>query len=91
MRTILDVDQLAALKVHAGDVAREFSFVDPRALSQCDRVLRERGEVWAASVVGRILTKRSRVHPSWPWLFTYEMYMLILADEAEFDAIVSMF
>lgn len=58
-------------------------FVDPYVINQCDRVLERRGEVWAASVLGRDLSRRSMLVRNRPYLTGGEPYTLVLASRAE--------
>lgn len=60
-------------------------FVDPAVLSRCEKVLDRRGEQWAASVLGRDISRRS---PSTnyrhrPYLSVGEDRALVAADAEE--------
>lgn len=79
--TTLTAEQLVL--VHAeGHVQRGTSpFEDPHTMSRYCKVLNRRGELWAASVLGRDLSRRSL---TWgPWLERGEAEVLVLADECE--------
>ncbi|WP_431897886.1 hypothetical protein [Nonomuraea sp. bgisy101] len=85
MRTALSPEQLVALAVQGSAEAAMNRFVDPCAVAHSKRILRERGEEWAASVLMRDLSRRSIAFPLLPWLEDGEMETLILADRAEWD------
>ncbi|BEL41993.1 Uncharacterised protein [Mycobacteroides abscessus subsp. abscessus] len=56
---------------------------DARLLNRCEEVLDRRGESWAASVLGRDISRRSRYVTHRPWLLDGESYALIEADAEE--------
>lgn len=58
-------------------------FVDPTVLHQCLGVLDRRGEPWAASVLGRDLSRRSLGVPHRPYLLPGEDHILVAADSEE--------
>lgn len=81
MTTILSEQQLVEIRAHAQtEVSR---FVDPVIMHKCCRVLDRRGEQWAAAVLGRDISARSRGVPRRPALTDSEPYALINADYAE--------
>lgn len=64
-------------------------FVDPRVLYRCTQVLDRRGETWAASILGRNLTRRSLAAPHRPWLNPGDAQTLIAADTEEDRATIA--
>lgn len=58
-------------------------FVNPYVISRMIEVLRNRGEIWAESVLGRKFDRRSYIDPALPWLLDGEAEILIAADSAE--------
>lgn len=82
MRTTLTPERLAAQG--AAEAARS-CFVDPCAVAASKKLLRERGEEWAASVLMRDISRRSPGAPAYPWLEDGEMETLVLAARAEWD------
>ncbi|MFI6594942.1 hypothetical protein ACIBHX_01770 [Nonomuraea sp. NPDC050536] len=89
MRTTLSPEQLADLAVQGQAEAAKSRFVDPCAVVASKKILRERGEEWAASVLMRDLSRRSLLFGHLPWLEDGEMETLILADRAEWEQIVN--
>jgi hypothetical protein len=82
--TRLNERELVAIRRQA-HVAAQLAgqFVDPALITQCTSVLRRRGEVWAAAVLGHDLNKRSLINARLPWLKDHEPLALVLADIAE--------
>lgn len=80
-------------ELRAAGVAARSRFVDPRTAHRLQSVLTQRGEKWAAAVLGRDLSRRSLAAPTMPWLNDGEMHTLIAADAEEdrirFDEITS--
>lgn len=64
-------------------------FIDPHTVAAAERVLNVRGERWAASVLLRDLSRRSRLLPQRPWLENGELETLVLADRAEWELLES--
>ena len=58
-------------------------FVDPRVLNRCEEVLDRRGEEWAATVLGRDISRRSLTVRHRPYLHTGEDHILVAADAEE--------
>ncbi|MGW0485811.1 hypothetical protein [Nonomuraea sp. NPDC003214] len=89
MRTSLTPEKLAELAARGrAEVAASRAanpFVNPDVAAACRKVLRQRGEEWAASVLMRNLARRSLGVPGMPWLEDGEMETLILADRAEWE------
>lgn len=85
MRTTLSPEQLADLAAQGVAKAAASPFVNPDAVAQALKVLRERGEDWAASVLMRDLSRRSLASPRLPWFENGELETLILADRAEWE------
>lgn len=83
--TKLSPGTLAELHVVGRATAATSRFVNPHVVAQTRRILVQRGELWAASVLGRDLSRRSRLYPRLPWLEDGEAEVLVLADEAEHD------
>lgn len=84
MKTMLSPETLVML--HAQGRAKVGQFVNPRTIAACKRVLSERGEDWACSVLFRShFARRSPVDARWPWLDESEEEILVLADEAEVE------
>jgi hypothetical protein len=75
------VDIRASARAMAG------RFVDPAIVASCGKVLDRRGETWAASILGRDISKRSPARNALggrrPWLNKGEEYVLVFADQAE--------
>lgn len=84
--TILTPERIAELHVAGAEQASRSRFVDPVACSQAESVLHTRGEMWAASILLRNLTRRSLIRADLPWISEAEMYTLIYADRAEWQA-----
>lgn len=85
MRTTLTPEKLAELATRGRAEAARSRFVDPCAVAQSKKLLRERGEEWAASVLMRDLSRRSLLFGHLPWLEDGELETLILADRAEWE------
>jgi len=58
-------------------------FVDPGVLRRCGLVLDRRGELWAAAVLGRDVSRRSVGVPDRPYLNPGEDRVLVAADAEE--------
>jgi hypothetical protein len=86
MRTTLSPEQLVELAAQGRAEAARSPFVDPAAAAKAKRLLRERGEEWAASVLMRDLSRRA-LRGGLPWLEDGEMEALVLADRAEWEQI----
>lgn len=71
------------VELRANGHSRRAQFVDPTVLHACSEVLDRRGEDWAASVLGRDLSRRSVAVRSRPFLNAGEEYALVDADRAE--------
>lgn len=82
------LDEARLVELRATGRARAGRFVDPAVIAECGRVLDRRGETWAASVLGRDISKRSLAVPRRPALREGEEYVLVLADQAEDAAAV---
>ena len=69
--------------IHAEGIARRGlgDFDDPAVVNKYRELLPRRGERWAASVLGRDLSKRSPA--GGPWLYPAEAEILVLADQVE--------
>ena len=78
-----DIPETTLMALRAAGRARQSQFVDPDVLQQCASVLDRRGEEWAASVLGRDLSRRSIAVRSRPFLHGGEEYTLVAADRAE--------
>lgn len=88
MKTCLSTELLGQLACQGRAAAAASPFVDPTAASRARRLIEERGEEWAASVLLRDLSRRSQLRADLPWLHPGELETLIAADRAEFDHIV---
>lgn len=77
------------VELRAQGQARRPRFVDPVLLDSCMRVLDRRGEQWAASVLGRDISRRSIAVRDRPFLHGGEDYTLVLADRAEDDLVLA--
>ena len=86
MRTSLPESTLVELR--RWGLSQTSPFVDPKVLHQCCAVLDRRGEVWAASVLGRDISARSHAVPLRPSLRMGEGHILVAADKAEDDAVI---
>lgn len=62
---------------------RDRGFVDPHVLRRCTDVLDRRGEAWAATVLGRDISRRSVGVPHRPYLYAGEPHALVAADAEE--------
>lgn len=85
MKTTLTPEHLATLHAQGREEAGRSPFVNPDAVAKAKRIIQERGESWAASVLMRDLSRRSQALPRFPWLEAGEMETLALADRAEWD------
>jgi len=81
VKTSLPADTLVVL--HAEGYAHTGPFVNPSTIVKSKRILRERGEEWAQSVLLRAFDRRSVALPAFPWLNAGEEEILVLADSAE--------
>ncbi|MEU6715213.1 hypothetical protein ABZ897_27420 [Nonomuraea sp. NPDC046802] len=88
LRTLLTPKRLAELSAEGRAQAARSRFVDPDVVAESKKILRERGEIWAASVLMRDLSRRSR-RGGWPWLEDGEMETLILANRAEWEQLAA--
>lgn len=77
------------VELRAEGYSRRSRFVDPHVIHQCSLVLNKRGEAWAASVLGRDISRRSLAVPNRPFLRDGEEYALVLADRAEDDEVLA--
>ncbi len=89
MTTRTDMPETKLVELRAAGHARQSQFVDPGVLRQCLSVLDRRGEEWAASVLGRDLSRRSIAVRDRPFLTGGEEYTLVAADQAEDNLILS--
>lgn len=83
MQTTLSPERLDYLHIAGRAEAAVSRYVNPRVVGEAIKVLGERGEAWAASVLQRDLTRRSPARPSLPWFQDGEMETLILAHKEE--------
>jgi hypothetical protein len=83
MRTTLPPERLAELAAQGRAQAARSPFVNPHTVANATKLLRERGEAWASSVLMRPLERRALIGPQYPWLEEGEMETLVLADAAE--------
>ncbi|MEU7631669.1 hypothetical protein AB0C34_17025 [Nocardia sp. NPDC049220] len=81
--TTLTPEALAELRTLGWHQANMSPYVNPTVAAQVKRVLAERGEPWAASVLGRDLSRRSIFQRCYPWFECGEIETLVLADHAE--------
>lgn len=82
--TAISEDRLVELRREGKAADREDGpFVDPVVVWQCEAVLDRRGEVWAASVLGRDISRRSLGVAHRPYLFPGEARVLVAADAEE--------
>lgn len=81
MNTNISEPKLTELRTQGMHADRRF--VDPAVLQYCTMVLAARGKQWAASVLGRDLSRRSVLVPAMPYLRDGEEYTLVLADAEE--------
>ncbi|MEV1003435.1 hypothetical protein [Nonomuraea sp. NPDC050202] len=89
MRTTLSPEKLAELAAQGKAEAAKCRFVDPDVVAASKKILRERGEAWAASVLMRDISRRSLGVPHLPFFHEGEMETLILADRAEWDQLAA--
>ncbi|RJL19720.1 hypothetical protein [Bailinhaonella thermotolerans] len=87
--TLIPPRRLAELHARGRAEAARAPFVDPDAVAAGMRVLGQRGEEWAVSVLGRPLTRRSRAHHSIPFFYDGDFEILVLADTEETDILLS--
>lgn len=80
---ITQLPEPTLVELRAQAQLRRSQFVDPTVLHTCSQVLDRRGEDWAASVLGRDLTRRSVAVGNRPFLNAGEEYALVEADRAE--------
>lgn len=87
MRTTFAPETLANLAAQGRTEAGRSPFVDPCVVATSKRILRDRGEEWAASVLMRpnLSARRSVACPEFPWFEDGEMEALVLADRAEWE------
>ncbi|GAB5005459.1 hypothetical protein MAHJHV63_52750 [Mycobacterium avium subsp. hominissuis] len=88
-RTVLPAELLARLHTEGRMAASRSRFVDPNAVADVRKLLAERGEEWAASVLMRDIARRSIACPQLPWLDPGELETLVLADKAEFEHVIA--
>jgi hypothetical protein len=74
---------LAVLRRNAMTIRSKSPFENPDVMAWMRDALEQRGEAWAASVLGRNLERRSLITPSVPWLEPGEAELLVLAHAAE--------
>lgn len=91
MKTTLAPETLAELAAQGRAQAAKSGFVDPSMAVASKKLLRERGEEWAASVLMRDLSRRSALFDHLPWLVDGEMETLIFAAKAEWEQITRAF
>jgi len=75
--------QLVQMRQDGLTVSRASRFVDPRAVHACLTVIQRRGGVWARSVLGRDLARRSLTDARWPYLLAGEEHVIVAADVEE--------
>ena len=69
MTTNIPAARLTQLRAEGAAADRAAGpFVDPSILYQATRVLDRRGEAWAATILGRDISRRSLAAPHRPWL-----------------------
>lgn len=77
--TVIAPERLAALR--SRHLPRRF--VDPYVIQQCKKIVAQRGEAWVAAVLGRDISRRSPVLPTFPWLVNGEEIAVVEADVEE--------
>lgn len=82
-RTFLSPERLAELAAQGREEASRSPFVNPFITARATRLLAERGERWARSVLNRDLSRRALYPNTVPWFETGELETLVLADQAE--------
>ena len=82
-KTKIPEPQLVQMREAGVTVGRASTFVDPHVVHACLRVLERRGEVWARSVLGRDLARRSLTDGRWPYLLAGEEHVIVAADVEE--------
>ena len=82
-QTKIPEQQLVQMRQAAVTMGRASKFVDPRVVHACLAVIQRRGEMWARSVLGRDLARRSLADARWPYLLTGEEYVIVAADAEE--------
>lgn len=88
MKTTLPPEKLAELYAEGrAQAAAAGKFVNPATVAATKRLLLERGENWAASVLLRSLDRRAaeRSVAHLPYFYDGEMETLILAERAELE------
>lgn len=83
------IPETTLVELRRWGLAQRTQFVDPTAVRRCCEVLDRRGEVWAAAVLGRDISRRSMAVPTRPFLNLGEGHTLLAADKAEDDLVVS--
>lgn len=81
--TTTQIPEPTLVELRARGHANISRFVDPHAVARCSKVLDRRGEGWAASVLGRDISRRSIGVPNRPYLNDGELWALNAADAAE--------
>jgi hypothetical protein len=70
-------------EIQALALVRQGRDIDPAVIAELRTILTVRGRDWAASVLGRDLSRNSQLDPQWPWLKPGEEIVLWLADREE--------
>lgn len=82
--TRISEERLVELRRRGQDADRAGGrFVDPFVLRRCQDVLDQRGEEWAAAILGRDITRRSPTVAHRPYLLAGEDHILVAADAEE--------
>lgn len=81
--TKTDIPEPRLVELRARGHANISRFVDPHAVARCSKVLDQRGEEWAASVLGRDISRRSIAVPNRPYLKDGELWAINAADVLE--------
>ncbi|GAB36190.1 3'-5' exonuclease [Gordonia otitidis] len=81
--TAIPEPRLVAIRQAAKEAAAQSQFVDPHQCFRASRVIRTRGERWAAAILGRDLSRRSMSDPSLPHLTAGELEVIVAADTEE--------
>lgn len=88
MRTPLTPEELAALHAKGKALAEQGGgFVNPYMADRAAALISQRGEEWTKSVLLRGLTRRVPGRRDLPWLNQGELETLVLAEQAELDAL----
>ncbi len=82
-QTKIPEPRLVQMRKAGVTAGRASTFVDPHAVHACLRVLERRGEVWARSILGRDLARRSLTDGRWPYLLAGEERVIVAADVEE--------